>query len=313
MRRAWQARALVEIDGRPKSKKIKLPPNHNIVVYMPRPERPPPEDAPEDDEAQDPAVVSGSESPSEASSELLASAADFLELNDYSGESTHAQIGDPGAEAQREGQGQAGTAGQSGETTDWRKRFQKQQIEAKENKVVEELLKRFETLAKAQPEIAKLLENLKVERSEQGVRIELVDNLEQPMFDLGSTTLAEAASPVLAEVARQVAGTESRLLITGHTDSRPYRGRRNYDNWDLSSERAHATRRALIAAGVAPSQIAGVLGRGDSDHANANDPFDPRNRRIGIMLLRDDDIPTATAAMEPSASGEAGPAPAPSQ
>jgi len=78
VRRDWQARALVEIDGRPNVKKIKMPPNQNIVVSMPRPDRPPPADMKEDDAAVDPHPQSGEPAKENVAEELLASAADFL-------------------------------------------------------------------------------------------------------------------------------------------------------------------------------------------------------------------------------------------
>ena len=146
---------------------------------------------------------------------------------------------------------------------------------------------RLEKLTKLSPELANAADNIKIERANDGVRIQLIDDFNQPMFSLGSSNLARDVEPLVREVARLVAGTENRVLITGHTDSRPYRGRKNYDNWNLSSERAHATRQALISAGVPEARIAGVIGKGDSEHAIPGAPDDPRNRRIGILLVRD--------------------------
>lgn len=279
--RDWQARALVEIDGRPNVRKIKQPPSQNVVVYMPRPDRPPPEDAKEDDSAVDPQPQSGEPSPNEAAEELLASAADFLEVSDYAGESIHAHVGDPGAEG-----GDAGP-GAYGHAQDWREQFRQEKLAQKEDQLIATLRSKLEDLSIAQPELAKLADNLTAERVEEGVRIELIDDLNQPMFRLGSAELDATVMPLLKEVASLVASSDSRLLITGHTDGRPYRGRKDYDNWALSSDRAHATRRALLAAGVPPQKISAVVGKGDSDHALPESPDDPRNRRIGILLLRD--------------------------
>lgn len=281
VRRDWQARALMEVDGRPKTRNIDLPPHNNIVVYMPRPDRPPPEDAVEDDDAENPNQATGEEPQTQDSEELMASAADFLEVSDYSGDSLHAQIGDPGAD------GGAGEAGAIGAADDWREQFRAEQIEKEEEKLVEDLKKRIDALVAAKPELKKIAENFKIERAEEGVRIQMVDDLDQPMFPLGSADLDAQIKPLVSEVAQLVAATENRVLITGHTDGRPYRGRTGYDNWNLSSDRAHATRRALIEAGVPAARIAGVLGKGDSEHSVKSNPNDPRNRRIGILLLRD--------------------------
>lgn len=279
--RDWQARALVEIDGRPNVKKIKLPPNQNLVVYMPRPDRPPPEELKEDDSAVDPQPESGEDAKTNASEALLASAADFLEVSDYAGASLHAHVGDPGAEGGDAGPGAHGSA------QDWREQFRQEKIAQQEEQLIAKLRRKLDDLSTLDPSLAKLADNLTAERVEEGVRIELIDDLAQPMFQLGSAELDVAVLPLLKEVATLIAADDSRLMITGHTDGRPFRGRRNYDNWSLSSDRAHATRRALLAAGVPPQKIAAVIGKGDSEHALPESPDDPRNRRIGILLLRE--------------------------
>ncbi len=317
VRRDWEARALIEIDGRPKTHMMNLPQNHNVVVYMPRPDRPPPEDAEQDDEVTDPTHVAGEARQRQVSEEILASAADFLEISDYAGESLHARIGDPGADG-----GKADPGTDKPPELDWRETLERRQFgtglgpgagagagpgagpgagkteaeqkaaaatAAAEQQFVEDVKERIQALAEERPEIAELIDNLKVERSDKGVRIELIDDISQPMFQLGSSDLDTAVKPLVAEVAKLVAGTKNRLLITGHTDARPFRGRAAYDNWNLSSDRAHATRRALIAAGVPPTQIAGVIGKGASDPAIKAAPNDARNRRIGILLLREGD------------------------
>ncbi len=280
--RDWQARALVEIEGRPEARNIELPPHRNIVVFMPKPDRPPPEDAENETERDsDPVPVESQSDPAKESDALLSSAADFLEVNDYAGDSLHAQIGDPGAVGGPDGQGAGDLA------ANWRDQFRVKQTEAAEERFVETVEDRVEALARERPELAKLAENVKVERSEEGVRIQLIADLNLPMFPLGSDEFGLEVKPLLREVAALVKSAGSKIIITGHTDARPYRGREGYDNWNLSSDRAHATRRALVDAGVNPAQIVGVLGKGDSDHAVPGNPNDPRNRRIGILLLRD--------------------------
>ena len=279
----WRAKSFVEIGGRPKARRLDMPPHQNVVVFMPKPDIPPPDDVLEErDEDIEPAPVATTDAGSrgETSQELLSSAADFLESSDYSGDALQANLGDPGAEGGDAAPGSVGLA------ADWRAQYQAKQAEFKETKLVEEVRARADALALVSPALAKLARNLKVERNEEGVRIQLIDDLDQPMFPLGSSEFGAAVRPLIDEVAKLVAETDNRVIITGHTDSRPFRGRGGYDNWNLSSDRAHATRRALVAAGVPETRIAGVLGKGDSDHAVAENPNDPRNRRIGILLLR---------------------------
>jgi chemotaxis protein MotB len=76
------------------------------------------------------------------------------------------------------------------------------------------------------------------------------------------------------------------VSISGHTDSLAYSGAAKYGNWELSSDRANAARRELLAAGLPAGRIRRVEGRADLDHLEPENPLDPRNRRIGITLLR---------------------------
>ena len=99
---------------------------------------------------------------------------------------------------------------------------------------------------------------------------------------------------ILEKVADIVHRMPNQIAISGHTDSTPYRSRNDYGNWELSSDRANASRRALVKYGVPPSRIASVTGRADTDPLVPEDPTLPTNRRISIVLLRE-------AALVPSA------------
>jgi chemotaxis protein MotB len=76
------------------------------------------------------------------------------------------------------------------------------------------------------------------------------------------------------------------VAIKGHTDSTPYSGKNDYSNWELSTDRANSSRRALLAAGLPASRVASVVGRADQEHFVPEEPNSPRNRRISIVLLR---------------------------
>jgi chemotaxis protein MotB len=84
-----------------------------------------------------------------------------------------------------------------------------------------------------------------------------------------------------------VAPLDNKLSISGHTDATPYQGRADYSNWELSTDRANAARRALVINGVDGKRIANVSGRADTDPKIKDDPLSPENRRISIVLLRD--------------------------
>jgi chemotaxis protein MotB len=111
------------------------------------------------------------------------------------------------------------------------------------------------------------------------------------MFPLGSAAMYPSTRTLLQQVARAIARLPNRVAISGHTDSIAFRGTDDYDNWSLSLDRADATRRVLLGAGLDPARLAMVTGKADTDHLFPDDPRDPRNRRISITLLRQQAAP----------------------
>ena len=91
---------------------------------------------------------------------------------------------------------------------------------------------------------------------------------------------------LMEQVAKVIASLPNKLSITGHTDATPFSSRRGYGNWELSTDRANASRATLVAAGVPPSRIAKVTGKADHDPLDPEDPTRAENRRISIVLLR---------------------------
>jgi chemotaxis protein MotB len=165
---------------------------------------------------------------------------------------------------------------------------------AKEKEAREKEAKQFEAVAEKlrksieeMPELAGLLQNLIIDETQEGLRIQLVDRDERPMFPLGSAEPFDYTREMLALVTQAVAGLPNKVSIRGHTDSLPYAHGQRYDNWDLSSARALASRRTMTAAGLAESRIEGVVGRADRDPLFPATPEDPRNRRISIILLHE--------------------------
>jgi chemotaxis protein MotB len=137
------------------------------------------------------------------------------------------------------------------------------------------------------PDLKDLAQNLLVDRTPEGLRIQLVDEAKQPMFPTGSADLSEPARKLVSLVTQVVQRLPNKISITGHTDSVPYAGWRQYSNWELSADRANASRREFISDGMPPERIARVVGMADRDPLVANDPAAPRNRRISVVLLRE--------------------------
>jgi chemotaxis protein MotB len=140
------------------------------------------------------------------------------------------------------------------------------------------------------PALQKLAENLVIDRTPEGMRIQIVDQANVSMFPVGSSEMFDQTHELLRQVAAVVAKLPNRIAIAGHTDARPYASGTGYSNWELSSDRANASRRALIEAGVPEGRIASVSGRADKELFVPDDAFSPRNRRISITVLYDTQI-----------------------
>lgn len=159
----------------------------------------------------------------------------------------------------------------------------REQLEAAEfRKAMQELHQALQTM----PDAVQLERNLVIDQTPEGFRIQLVDQERAPMFASGSTDLNDAAKRILAIVAQAIGELPHKIAITGHTDGNPYHGSNGYNNWDLSVNRANASRRALIDGGLDSSRIASVVGKADTDHLYPKDPLAPINRRISFVLLR---------------------------
>jgi chemotaxis protein MotB len=118
----------------------------------------------------------------------------------------------------------------------------------------------------------------------EGLRIQVADVENVPLFELGSSVPTGNAREILEAIARVLAPLPNPILVEGHTDARPFAGEGNYTNWELSGERANAARRVLEATGVKPTRIASVVGYADRHLLFPDDPTSPRNRRISIIV-----------------------------
>ena len=136
----------------------------------------------------------------------------------------------------------------------------------------------------------------------EGLRIQVVDAERRPMFALGSASPTRQVRQLMQKVAPVLAGLPNAVSIAGHTDSLLYRGQEK-DNWDLSTDRANATRRILVEAGLPAERIRSVSGNADRDLLVPADPLNPANRRITVIVLRHaggDRPRTAAAAAGPT-------------
>ncbi len=136
------------------------------------------------------------------------------------------------------------------------------------------------------PALADLAKQLAIDMTPEGLRIQIMDEVKQPMFASGSAVPNDRARDLLRKVAPFLQKLPEAISIAGHTDATPYSGQ-GKTNWELSSERANATRRALTDAGLAETRILTVTGHADRDPLLPADPLAAANRRIAIVVLRD--------------------------
>ena len=146
----------------------------------------------------------------------------------------------------------------------------------------------------------------------RGVRIQIVDAKNRPMFDLGSAKLRGYTRRILETLAPYLNSVPNQIAIIGHTDAHPYPGHNHYTNWELSADRANAARRALVQGGLKQGKVARVVGLASTVLFDKTNPFDPINRRISIIVMTRREAEAAlradTGSANPPAAGDPPPA-----
>ncbi len=145
------------------------------------------------------------------------------------------------------------------------------------------------------PDLRKLSSNLLIDQTEEGLRIQIVDEAGKSMFPSGSANMFDHTREILSLVVDAIAQLPQQIAIKGHTDATPFSAKNGYTNWELSTDRANSSRRALVSAGLRPERIASVVGLADKEPMDEADPYASRNRRISVILLRETGLPPQTA------------------
>lgn len=160
-------------------------------------------------------------------------------------------------------------------------RLQQKAQEQTLKQVGEHLQTRLATM----PELQRLKDQVAIEITEDGLRIELLDKEGSSFFEVGSAQFNHEAVPVLHAIANEVRILPNPMVIEGHTDSRPFASGSSRSNWELSTDRAHSARRLIENLHVRAEQIAQVRGYADRKLRYPDYPYDVRNRRISITIL----------------------------
>ncbi|RMQ46301.1 Flagellar motor protein MotB [Pseudomonas cichorii] len=154
-----------------------------------------------------------------------------------------------------------------------------------EQERLEMLLQELQNKVEENPQLQKFKDQILFEITQDGLRIQIMDADNRPMFDSGSARLKPYFEDILLAMADTIRTVPNKTSISGHTDAKPYVGSGEFGNWELSANRANAARRALVAGGYPDPQVARVVGYASSALYDREHPFNPVNRRIDIVVL----------------------------
>ncbi|MBV9913250.1 MAG: flagellar motor protein MotB, partial [Sinobacteraceae bacterium] len=157
--------------------------------------------------------------------------------------------------------------------------------QAAERKQLEALMAELKQAVDKSQALEPFKDQLLLDITPEGVRIQIVDAQNRPMFDVGSARLRDYTTAILRELAPYLDSVPNRVSLTGHTDIRPYPSTNGYTNWELSADRANAARRALVAGGLPDAKVSRVVGLSSSVLFDKADPQNPINRRISIVVM----------------------------
>jgi chemotaxis protein MotB len=149
---------------------------------------------------------------------------------------------------------------------------------------VQKLKEQIEKAIASQKNLEKLAKQIEITITPDGLRIELIEGKNGTFFQSGSAQLSQDGQALLGMMAEQLKTLPNRLMIEGHTDAKPYSNDNGYSNWELSADRANSARHLLQADGVRADQVSQVRGFADQLLRVKNDPQDPSNRRISLIV-----------------------------
>ena len=154
---------------------------------------------------------------------------------------------------------------------------------------LQELSEQVESELKNNAKLAQYASQIKLDMTRDGLRIQIVDEQSRPMFGSGSAVVKPYMRELLRAIGSVLVEVPNRLTLEGHTDAQPFAaGDVGYSNWELSSDRANASRRELVAGGLTEERVLRVQGLASSQPFNRKDPADPQNRRISIIVMNRD-------------------------
>jgi len=160
------------------------------------------------------------------------------------------------------------------------------ELERRDARRLEDLKRRLARLIESNPTMREFRKQLLLDITTEGLRIQIIDDKNRPMFALAKAELEPHTREILQKLGSALNEMPNKLSLSGHTDSTPYAsGEKNYSNWELSADRANASRRELILGGMNEQKIMRVVGLSSAVLFDRNDPTNPVNRRISIIVM----------------------------
>ena len=186
------------------------------------------------------------------------------------------------------------------------------EADAQDIQRLDDMKKQLDQMIEASPVLKLFRPQLLIDITPEGLRIQIVDSSNRPMFDRSSAVVVSYMRTILREISPVINAQPNKITLSGHTDATKYaQGDKSYSNWELSADRANASRRELIIGGLQEVKVLRVMGVASSMNLNQDDPYAPINRRISIVVLNQRaqmDIEKANAAVATSASIKPAPA-----
>ncbi|WP_415035099.1 flagellar motor protein MotB [Azonexus sp.] len=160
------------------------------------------------------------------------------------------------------------------------------EFQRQERERLEKLKSDIEKMIEQTPQLLQFKKQLLLDITSEGLRIQIVDEQNRPMFDLGGDQVKPYARDLLRQIGKLLNGVSNRVSLAGHTDAAPFSGGiQGFSNWELSTNRANASRRELVAGSLEAHKVIRVVGLGSTVLFDKNDPLNPVNRRISIVVL----------------------------
>ncbi|MEY4265617.1 MAG: hypothetical protein RIS90_152 [Pseudomonadota bacterium] len=162
----------------------------------------------------------------------------------------------------------------------------KAEIAKQDAKKLDALSEKISALIASNPKLSEFSQQIRIDATPDGLQIQIVDDQKRPMFDSGSAVVKPYMRDILREIGGALNGVDNKIGLDGHTDRTPFgAGDRGYSNWELSADRANASRRELTLAGLPDERMGRVMGLASSSLLEEADPFSPINRRISILVM----------------------------